>query len=54
MNKSSEIPDWKSKINDFIDFCLSEEVSGNKGAVKMHLFGGNKLTLEIQKCPQIR
>lgn len=34
LNKSSEIADWKSKINDFIDFCLSEEVSGNKGAVK--------------------
>ncbi|MEB7770280.1 RNA-directed DNA polymerase [Mammaliicoccus sciuri] len=34
LNNKSKIEHWKNKINDFIDFCLSEEVKGNKGAIK--------------------
>lgn len=34
LNNKSKIDHWKNKINDFVDFCLSEEVNGNKGAIK--------------------
>lgn len=34
LNNKSKIEHWKNKINDFVDFCLSEEVNGNKGAIK--------------------
>lgn len=34
LNNKSKVDHWKNKINDFVDFCLSEEVNGNKGAIK--------------------
>lgn len=34
LNNKSKVDYWKNKINDFVDFCLSEEVNGNKGAIK--------------------
>lgn len=34
LNNKSKVEHWKNKINDFVDFCLSEEVNGNKGAIK--------------------
>lgn len=53
LNNKSKIDQWKNKINDFVDFCLSEEVNGNKGAIKcifsviMNTFKYSKLSTKM-------
>lgn len=53
LSNKSKVHVWKNKINDFIDFCISEEAHGNKGAIKcvysvvMNKFKYSKISSEL-------
>jgi len=51
LSKKDSVNTWKSKLSNFVDFCISQEASGNKGAIKS-VFPVITNSIEKQKLPK--
>lgn len=53
IEKKLTIEKWVEKIKNFIDYCIAEEASGNKGAIKCIFSGLKKINPKNNKINEI-